>query len=200
MNGKIPDEYGDFVSTQFYKLSDIIEPTLFQLNITPNSITITRILMTVWGTTIVETHSLIAGFTILTGYFMDCLDGHYARRYGLVSNIGDYLDHIGDVVGYSVISWTLLPVLWPTHPYLILVMMMLTSTSIVQVSLEERYRKTRTIGQNSQSLDLISPICDPERNPLLSISLEKNLLFLRYLGSGTLFLYISWLFAIYNSL
>lgn len=36
--------------------------------------------------------------TYYISYFFDCMDGHYARKYKLVSKFGDYYDHIKDII------------------------------------------------------------------------------------------------------
>ena len=50
------------------------------------------------------------------------------------------------------------------------------------------------------SLDMIQIMSDPNFNPLLSKDIRTNLSRLRFLGSGTLMLYLSALFLTYNLL
>ena len=37
-------------------------------------------------------------------YYLDCLDGYYARKYDMITKLGDYLDHVRDVlIGFAVL-------------------------------------------------------------------------------------------------
>jgi phosphatidylglycerophosphate synthase len=31
-------------------------------------------------------------------YYLDCVDGHYARKYNMTSKFGDYFDHYSDIL------------------------------------------------------------------------------------------------------
>ena len=39
------------------------------------------------------------GFLWALQYFWDCVDGHFARKYKMVTQFGDMYDHITDIVG-----------------------------------------------------------------------------------------------------
>ena len=190
--------YGDFLSGYFYELSEVIEPGLYYCGITPNMITISRfglILATVplvnWG------YSLLAAPLVLTSYFCDCLDGHYARRYHMVSLIGDYLDHAADVVGYIVLFYILFPVLWPHRLLELSVLLFLTLTTAIEVSCEDRLKwQTRqltnsdVLSEANCSLRFIHRLSEL---PMMSKDMRQNLSVLRYFGPGTMFLYLSFL-------
>ena len=40
--------------------------------------------------------SLFAIFFVSLSYFLDCVDGHLARKYNQQTKLGDWLDHISD--------------------------------------------------------------------------------------------------------
>ena len=40
---------------------------------------------------------------LLIFYFMDCLDGHFARKYNMVTVFGDYFDHFVDILSLSLL-------------------------------------------------------------------------------------------------
>lgn len=46
-----------------------------------------------------------AGFFALA-YVFDCLDGQFARRYGMTSRFGDFYDHTTDLIVYALIAFT----------------------------------------------------------------------------------------------
>lgn len=43
---------------------------------------------------------VIGGILLFFGYFLDCLDGNFARSNNMVTDFGDYYDHISDITKY----------------------------------------------------------------------------------------------------
>lgn len=98
-------EYSDPFDNLLYKLSDYVSEPLHKANITPNMITLSSIIFNVFIYNLLNNkqNTLAVGFIIIR-YFFDCLDGFMARKYKQYSLIGDYLDHISDVIfGLTVI-------------------------------------------------------------------------------------------------
>lgn len=70
--------------------------------------------------------------TYYISYMFDCMDGHYARKYKLVSKFGDYYDHIKDimvVIGLIVILIIRYKV--PRKIWIIFIAMMFISTLLM---------------------------------------------------------------------
>jgi len=189
--GKVPDQYGDFISCYYYKIADKIEPVLYFWGVTPNMVTIFRFCLILIAVFLIETgRNQVAAILISISYFLDCVDGHYARKYQMVTIMGDYLDHLADIIGYTILTYILINRLW-TYPIILLVQFFLTITTTLQTACEEKYVHSWSKQQSSHSLNLIQNFCNPKYNFLLSENLETNLLFLKYFGPGTLFLFIS---------
>lgn len=98
MNNKVPEEYNNDIDTLLYSLSDDVSEHLRKLDcVTPNHITtvglIFGLLSVVFFTRGKWAESIIC---LWIYYFTDCLDGLYARKYDMVTSIGDYYDHIRD--------------------------------------------------------------------------------------------------------
>lgn len=89
-------------------LGEPIQPILYKLGIVPNMITglgvIIR-LITLHYLSIGNKELFLIG-SIFT-YFLDCLDGNYARRYNMCTVIGDYFDHFSDLFFHGIILYFL---------------------------------------------------------------------------------------------
>lgn len=85
-------------------LAEALCPAFKALGHTPNMIT-TYSLITGLASVWALYHGHIAWFAGLfgTSYFFDCLDGHYARKYDMVTKFGDMYDHIKDVAWHSLV-------------------------------------------------------------------------------------------------
>lgn len=95
---KLPDKFEEPLSILLYKIiapfSDIIKDTF-----TPNQITIFNIILRIYIIYLFK-NGIYNNIPILLMFscFLDYLDGYIARKYNMVSRMGDYLDHIGDNV------------------------------------------------------------------------------------------------------
>jgi len=49
-----------------------------------------------------------AGLFTFLGLFLDFVDGHYARKYGMVTILGDYFDHVSDWIWAASLGGVLL--------------------------------------------------------------------------------------------
>ena len=106
---KIPDRYENPVDIFLLKINGYFNPIFRSLNITPNILTTLSLLITLVGLLVYRKGYVIIGAILyFVGYYFDCADGNYARKYGLVTQFGDYYDHLSDVFKYLVFSWVLL--------------------------------------------------------------------------------------------
>ena len=98
----------NFVDELSYKLADHISPVAYKFNITPNQITILGIITGLAGCYYLYIDNLYLSFLlIMISFFLDCLDGHHARKYKLTSEFGDLLDHIGDIIKTTTLIYIL---------------------------------------------------------------------------------------------
>ena len=77
---------------------DWVCPWIHKLGWTPNVITLIGAIVSLCSIWYLCQDKIIL-FTVLflLGYWFDCLDGHYARKYHMETTVGDYLDHIRDI-------------------------------------------------------------------------------------------------------
>lgn len=109
-----------------------------------------------------------------TSYVFDCIDGQFARRYGMTSRFGDLYDHITDMLVnlllIAVVAWKY------RHAVGVLdVSAMVVVIALVQVHMgcQQRYR---TAATDEETLDTLEELC-PGRAAMQ---------WTRYCGCGTL--------------
>lgn len=91
-------------------LINLCEPVSEFLNknfkfITPNFITTVGLIVGLLAVYFVYKENYPLAFTLFwISYYLDCLDGYYARKYNMITKFGDYYDHLRDLlIGASVI-------------------------------------------------------------------------------------------------
>ena len=98
---KVPINIENPIDNLLLPLCDILCPVAKRLNMTPNGITTLSAVTGGMGLYYYSHgRSLLAGIFIFLSYFFDCMDGHYARMYNMITKFGDYYDHIKDAIVY----------------------------------------------------------------------------------------------------
>jgi phosphatidylglycerophosphate synthase len=98
-SNKIPDEYENIITILFRKLADSQIDTYKKLNLTPNVITLFAFVTGLLTAYLVYKKKYkYAAFMFLLSYYFDSADGKFARKYNMVSKMGDYLDHASDYI------------------------------------------------------------------------------------------------------
>ena len=96
---KIDEKYENPIDHIFLLISESLCPIFYSLNFNANGITT---LSLIFG--LISIYYLYTGKVIMfmisyiISYFFDCMDGHYARKYGCITTFGDYYDHIKDML------------------------------------------------------------------------------------------------------
>ena len=190
---KIPPEYENPIDHVLLQMCDSFIKPLRKFNITPNMITISRILLSfsVLHTFYISCNILypIVGSAVF--YFMDCLDGHLARGSGQVTVLGDYLDHFGDIfydIIYIYILFTKnfehkykIIILFFSFLYLMLVHLGLQQKNYAKIVKDEDVRNNISIEtfidkEHEETLDFINYI-----HPFK----ENDIYWSRYFGMGS---------------
>lgn len=104
-------------------------------------------------------HVLLFALLYALGYFFDCVDGIFARRYGMTSRLGDMYDHVTDVtvtIGVLIIVMKKKkrPITW--HP--VAVLLIALAFFIVSMGCQQRKKS----NQDDESLDITKPACRDE--------------------------------------
>lgn len=96
---KCDRRYENPIDNVIIDLCDLVCPFLYALHFTPNIITMIGTI--VYGYALINLYRRrVWWFAALyvIGYWLDCLDGHYARKYDMCTEFGDYFDHVRDYV------------------------------------------------------------------------------------------------------
>jgi len=99
MVNKIDKKYDNPFDIMLYRIIDKQLYWYYLYNFTPNMITTLSLLSALSGLYLFyKDKYILGGLLFLLGYYFDCTDGKYARKYNMVTKFGDYYDHISDLI------------------------------------------------------------------------------------------------------
>lgn len=165
-------------------LSDVVAPTLRNAGFTPNMLTTICVVASYFAV-----RSLQSGdkprFVLwaLIGYFFDCLDGHFARKYNMCTLFGDFYDHITDWIYYAALMYVAfitrgLKPQFVAHRWIIIIgLIVLACLMMWHFGCQETLHAKRTTKPVSPTLNLFKRLCG--KNP------EESVKTSRWFGCGT---------------
>jgi hypothetical protein len=140
---KIPPEFENPIDDKILDLCEIMISSCQKYKITPNFVTIARIILSLYILYSLfftcNIYEPIIGSAIF--YIMDCLDGHLARSTNQVTVIGDYLDHYADMFYYLFILVYVFIKQYDNKIYIIIAFGLLTYASLVHLGLQQKNYK-----------------------------------------------------------
>ena len=186
---KIPKKYENPIDNILYDLSDYLNPYYKKLEFTPNTLTTLSILLTLLGLYLYKKKYIILGsILVFIGYYFDCADGSYARKYKMETKYGDYYDHIGDVLKIILTLYLLYTLKLKRYFIYFLVIMSVIFGIIcfIHVGCQEKYYKMISKLKNltylkSHTLKNTEKLCPN----------YKYMVFTRWFGPGTIWSLIS---------
>lgn len=154
---KLPAALENPISNAFINLSEAICPVLRETGHTPNLITFYSASCATLALVSLH-HGDMVGFAglWLLHPFWDTVDGHFARKYGMTSPLGDWLDHTTDVlavVGLIAVAWQrydVRKVPWAVMAGLVATLLLF----LVHMGCQQKY-----IGGKGETLDVLQPTC-----------------------------------------
>lgn len=180
---KIPDSQDNPIDVLNIKLCEKVCPFFKTLRFTPNGITTLSLIFGLVSIYFIWNYNWIGfGISYYISYFFDCLDGHYARKYKMVSKGGDLYDHIKDI---TVILLLIATVIYrykiiPGKKVIIIVTLTVVMTLLMMAQLgcqEKLYPKSE-----SNSISLTKKLCIGDANKTIYIT--------KWFGCGTWAVYI----------
>jgi phosphatidylglycerophosphate synthase len=160
---KLPSSTENPLERGFLWIAETITPTLRAIGLTPNGVTTIGLVTGVASAYCFYRGWLVAFVALaLVNYIADCADGYMARRYKMTSVIGDYYDHVSDVVVHLALLWAitmrfsrrvLLPVIG--------VALVLYALSASYLGCQQRHIQKKGEGRD-ESLDLLGRMCYSE--------------------------------------
>ena len=182
---KIPSNIENPFDILLISLCDKLIDYCYTLNITPNSVTIFRMILSIFIIKdLFNTNDIILPvFGTLIFYFLDCLDGHLARATNQVTVLGDYLDHIADILFLLIISIYIIIKKFPAKKYICIILIILLYLMLVHMGLQQKnYKKIKEEEEKCpfeevETLDKLNYLHNLEAN---------HICWTRFFGCGTL--------------
>jgi len=190
---KLPKIYENMFDNLLLDLAENTTEIFKKLSFSPNDITtLSNISCLISVYFIFKRKFICSCIFFMLAYFFDCLDGHYARKYKMVSKFGDLYDHVSDIFKFSLILYSLYSINDKTFFKILPVIIILLILSFTHLGCQEIYYNKN----ESHSLNITKSFC----NCINTNGIEKTILFTKYFGTGTLFLFMTLIICFYNKL
>lgn len=156
---KLPRSLENPIDTLCVDLAEAMSPALKATGHTPNVITTYSA-----GSAALAVYALHRGnlrvFSALwmLQYFWDCVDGHFARKYGMVTTWGDGYDHVTDVAGTLALVVVVLR-RYTVPPWVMAVGAVVMLFNMMNLGCQQRYVHARNGAARRESLDSLQPLC-----------------------------------------
>ena len=186
---KIPIELKNPVDNFGIWMSSHVFPLFKYLNFTPNTLTSVSFILGLFAIYSYQRNDYIkSAIYFMMSYIFDVFDGHYARKYNMVSNFGDMYDHLTDYMIYFPMAWMIYKKyskLKDWRRYLPYGYVILTILSFFQMGCQEvYYDKNRNDGH--KFLHITRQLCPKNTKEEIANVLK----IFRFVGSGTTYLYM----------
>ena len=181
MVNKLSEHHECPIDTFIFKIVDKHLNIFYKLGMTPNTLTTISIIfgfLTAYQ--ILKGRLLLASIFWLIGYYFDCADGKFARRYNMVSKFGDLYDHLGDLAKVIAVLLALFCInkkgTTVKQWFFISIIIILGFLQIIHMGYQETiYNKQ----DESPYLNIIRNFFVNEEKA------EQNICYTRYFGCGT---------------
>jgi hypothetical protein len=169
-------------------------PILKSLHFTPNILTLIGGIFMISSITCILKYKFgYAALFYAIAYWFDCVDGQYARNYGLTSKDGEQFDHFLDIVRNILTCISIYIIKIPTSKKLIFAALYIISTltNVYASNCIQNYYYSHTKTDDKYHMKDQMKFCRQQPT--------QKLQYVRYFGSGTKILVII-LFLLYLSL
>jgi len=174
---KIPNELDNPIDNVLIEISDRLSPLFKSFNHTPNIITTYSLVTGLISCYFLNKRDvLLFSIFYIISYFFDCFDGHFARKYDMVTDFGDMYDHIKDMLIFFLILYISiknsrnrinLPIIFTIFLFLFLATFHL---SCQEVNCNDKFK-----DKSNSYLYTIKSLCNN----------KDNIKWSRYFGTGT---------------
>jgi len=175
---KIPSEYENPIDDILLDLCESNINIMKSIGATPNIITIIRIIISFFTLYYFyfscNTFYVILGFSLF--YYLDCLDGHYARGTNQVTILGDYLDHFADMFNDIVFIIILITKNFTYKNEIIVLFFIILYLQLVHLGLQQKVYYKSNNKEDDELLSLLNHIHPFD---------EKHITWTKYFGCGT---------------
>lgn len=188
---KTAKEYRHPIDNIFYSIIKIISPKLNSITsslLIPNIITLISLIISLISLYLFYKNNflLLSSSLLIFGYFFDCWDGYYARKYNMVSKFGDYFDHVSDLSKFILFIFILYKKKQNKSHFFkyIIFITLICISSIIQLGCEEKLYNS---SSESYTLQFTKLFCR-----------DHNIIrFTKYFGTASLFILLAIIINIY---
>ena len=194
MVNKLSDEYECPIDVLIYSFINKHLHIYYNLGLTPNIVTTFSILFGLLSAQqILAGHFEIAALLVLIAYYLDCVDGKFARKYNMVTELGDLYDHAGDLLKIiAILSALFLSNTNKTTNKQWIYIIVFTILAIVQCVHLGYQECIYNKKEESIILSIWRKIVESDKNP------EKTIHYTKYFGCGTWYLCFALLIIIWR--
>lgn len=165
---KVPNDAENPLDKVILQATSHILPVFRATHHTPNTITTYSFLCglaAVWFLA----QGCVGAFVLLysAAYVFDCMDGQFARRYGMTSTFGDLYDHVTDLIVYSLVCAVVLRKLGARRSngdiavmYALLLVALLGL--LVNAGCAQRVHRLQQPDRQTETLDALQGLCPCE--------------------------------------
>jgi phosphatidylglycerophosphate synthase len=178
---KIPNNIENPIDNILLNMCEDVSPTFYNNGYTPNMITtLSNISTIIVVLLLLNANYIWAAIFYLIAYFFDCLDGHYARKYNMVTVFGDYYDHISDSLKIIAVLSTMYYINSKKFMTVLPILIIFFVLAIIHFGCQELYYNST----ESESLEFTKKLCPVQTHNEKEI--ENKMHFTKYFGMGTL--------------
>lgn len=174
---KIPAKFENPIDNVLLDAAEAVCPLLHATGHTPNVITAYSCVAGAYALLCLYRGDF-AHFAVawVASYFLDCVDGHYARKYSMVTVFGDYLDHISDALQAGLAIVLILS--YKPPPLLVVLLVVNMCLTLKHFGCQEKmYKKSPHYdGVPANTIDGYERLCKR----------ESDIAWTRLFGSGTM--------------
>jgi phosphatidylglycerophosphate synthase len=179
MNRKLVDD-------ELYSLANKLNPYFYKLGFTANMLTCLSIFFTIISMTMFyKDYRILAAIFYFINYYFDCADGSFARKYKMVSDYGDLLDHLSDILG----TLLLLIILYIKNKKLLIKLIPLAIILFLIVSNEIGCDKIRQKKENKNA-NFVSKMHNKTTDYTAHLCLIKSPKFIYFFNNSTVIIII----------
>ena len=103
LDRKLPENLENPIDNIIINYGKILYPLYKNLHFTPNTLTTISLLLSLLSSyCFYKRNYILSSILYFLSYTYDVFDGNYARKYNLVTELGDYYDHIKDLVCFII--------------------------------------------------------------------------------------------------
>lgn len=188
---KIPKELENPIDNICIDVGDHLSGTFHKLGFTANGLTgMSFLLGLVAIYYYVQKDYVRSSVYFFISYMFDCFDGFYARKYGMVSDFGDALDHARDTTITVGLLFLILKKYWKVggwRRYLPFAVIPFFIIMEMHIGCQEIYFGSS--GPGSKFLSILKHTCPQKTKE----GVLETMKITRYFGSGTFMVYIVFL-------